>query len=126
MDDGGSSAPQTSRLPSRLGLVCEDRGDSGEREPECVRDPEGLLAQASENAVMCAMAARFYDLTRREEEVLLLLLEGSSFATVAAKLFVSENTVKTHVRHIYRKMNVNSKQDLVKRIYGEPSSSPVA
>ena len=73
--------------------------------------------QSSEPKLICAMAARTYDLTRREEEVLLLLLEGKSFAAIAGELFVSENTVKTHVRHIYRKMGVNRKQDLARRVY---------
>lgn len=90
-------------------LASSDPADDATALPG-VRTPEPKL--------VCAMAARTYDLTRREEEVLLLLLEGKSFAAIAGELFVSENTVKTHVRHIYRKMGVNRKQDLARRVYG--------
>jgi LuxR family maltose regulon positive regulatory protein len=34
---------------------------------------------------------------------------------IAAKLFVSINTVKTHVRHIYRKLDVSHRRDAVRR-----------
>ncbi|MEG0016381.1 MAG: helix-turn-helix transcriptional regulator [Gordonibacter sp.] len=66
----------------------------------------------------CASASRAYELTRREEDVLRLLIEGSSMAVVAEKLVVSDNTVKSHVRHIYRKMGVNCKQDLCGKVLG--------
>ncbi|MEG0460868.1 helix-turn-helix transcriptional regulator, partial [Gordonibacter sp.] len=46
----------------------------------------------------CASASRAYELTRREEDVRRLLIEGSSMAAVAQKLVVSDNTVKSHVR----------------------------
>lgn len=78
----------------------------------------GDAAPEADPAVVCALAARDFDLTRREEEVLLLLLDGRSFASIAGELFVSDNTVKTHVRHIYRKMGVNRKEDLARRVYG--------
>ncbi|WP_180326710.1 helix-turn-helix transcriptional regulator [Raoultibacter phocaeensis] len=78
---------------------------------------------SSESAMVYAMAARRYDLTRREEEVLRLLLDGKSFAAIAGELFISDNTVKTHVRHIYRKMGVNRKQGLSEKVYGPASAS---
>lgn len=79
-------------------------------------------ALSPESAMVYAMAARRYDLTRREEEVLRLLLDGKSFAAIAGELFISDNTVKTHVRHIYRKMGVNRKEGLSEKVY-EPNSS---
>lgn len=64
----------------------------------------------------CARLARAYDLTRREEDVLRLLMEGCTFAQAAERLVVSLNTVKSHVRHIYAKMGVSGKQDLLAKI----------
>ena len=61
----------------------------------------------------CARLARSFDLTRREEDVLRLLVEGRTFAEAAGELVVSLNTVKSHVRRIYAKMGVSGKQDLL-------------
>ena len=47
-------------------------------------------------------------LTKREIEVLELLAEGLSYKMVADKLFLSFNTVNTHIKHIYEKLHVSS------------------
>jgi DNA-binding NarL/FixJ family response regulator len=47
-------------------------------------------------------------LTIREKEVLQCLAEGLSYKMVADKLFISFNTVNTHVKHIYEKLHVSS------------------
>lgn len=47
-------------------------------------------------------------LSKRETEVLKLLSEGMSYKMVADKLFLSFNTVNTHVKHIYEKLHVSS------------------
>jgi DNA-binding NarL/FixJ family response regulator len=48
-------------------------------------------------------------LTQRESEVLSLLVAGYSNKAVAAELVVSEDTVKTHVRGLYRKLDVSDR-----------------
>jgi DNA-binding CsgD family transcriptional regulator len=52
-------------------------------------------------------------LSKREAEVVRLLIEDVPLKEIAGRLFVSENTVKTHVRHIYRKTGTNTRQELV-------------
>jgi DNA-binding NarL/FixJ family response regulator len=47
-------------------------------------------------------------LTKRETEVLELLAQGHSYKMVADKLFLSFNTVNTHIKHIYEKLHVSS------------------
>jgi DNA-binding NarL/FixJ family response regulator len=47
-------------------------------------------------------------LSARETQVLILLAEGLSYKLVADKLFLSFNTVNTHVKHIYEKLHVSS------------------
>jgi DNA-binding NarL/FixJ family response regulator len=47
-------------------------------------------------------------LTNRETEVLKLLSDGLSYKMVADRLFLSFNTVNTHVKHIYEKLHVSS------------------
>jgi DNA-binding NarL/FixJ family response regulator len=52
-------------------------------------------------------------LSHRESEVLGLLVEGLSNRLIAAKLVVGEETVKTHLRSIYRKLGVNDRSHAV-------------
>lgn len=51
----------------------------------------------------------FAELTKREKEVLLLLVTGSTNKEIAQKLFVSADTIKTHTLNIYRKMEVSNR-----------------
>jgi DNA-binding NarL/FixJ family response regulator len=53
-----------------------------------------------------------YLLTEREVEVLALLLEGFKTHEIADKLFISTDTAKTHIKHIYHKTGVHSKIEL--------------
>ncbi len=48
-------------------------------------------------------------LTQRESEVLALLVSGHSNRGIAAKLVISEDTVKTHIRGLYRKLGVQDR-----------------
>jgi DNA-binding NarL/FixJ family response regulator len=54
-------------------------------------------------------------LTEREREVLLLLAEGCSNREIGTRLFVSENTVRSHVRSILAKLDVASRSKCVVR-----------
>lgn len=59
-----------------------------------------------------ALAVR-YGLSERETEILMLLLEKRSAPYIAEKLFISSNTVKTHIRRIYEKTDVHSREQLI-------------
>ncbi len=50
-----------------------------------------------------------FDLTEREEEVLLYISKGYKNAEIAEKIFVSVNTVKTHIKNIFVKMDVRNR-----------------
>jgi DNA-binding NarL/FixJ family response regulator len=56
-----------------------------------------------------------YNLTGQEKKVLQLLVEGKSYKLIAAELFVSVDTVKTHVRNIYAKLHVHSGTEAVSK-----------
>lgn len=62
---------------------------------------------------VCGKLAERYGLTARERDVLLLLAKGRTASYIARDLVVSEPTVRTHMSHIYRKMNVASHQELL-------------
>ena len=54
-----------------------------------------------------------YQLTTRENELLYSLIEGLSYKKLAEKYFINISTVRTHIRHIYEKLHVNSKAQAV-------------
>jgi DNA-binding CsgD family transcriptional regulator len=56
--------------------------------------------------------ARERGLTAKECEVLEMMLQGESRKQIAAELHVSENTVKTHVKHIYEKLGVGGREEI--------------
>ena len=61
----------------------------------------------------CASLAREMGLTERELEVLELLVLNQSYQQVCQALLLSMGTVKTHVRHIYGKLDVHSREEAV-------------
>lgn len=54
-----------------------------------------------------------FQLTTRENEILHSLIDGLSYKKLAEKYFISISTVRTHIRHIYEKLHVNSKAQAV-------------
>jgi DNA-binding CsgD family transcriptional regulator len=70
------------------------------------------LSQTEKVAVL-SQTTPLDPLTAREEEVVQLLLSGMSNKEIAATLFISENTVKTHGRNIYSKYSVRGRAELI-------------
>lgn len=58
-------------------------------------------------------------LSKREREVLGLVAEGLNNRAIAARLFISENTVKNHVRNIHEKLGVHTRMEAVVRAVRE-------
>lgn len=65
------------------------------------------------NEELCIVIAERYALSPRETEVLGYLIEGRSAPFIRDELHISKGTVDTHVRHIYEKTGVSSKQELI-------------
>ena len=58
-------------------------------------------------------------LTKAELKVLYLIDEGLSNADIAEKLYITKATVKTHINHIYIKLNVKNRVQAVKKLYNK-------
>lgn len=54
-----------------------------------------------------------YDLSARELDILKSLVKGYSYKLIAEEHFISIDTVRSHIRHIYEKLQVNSKTEAV-------------
>jgi DNA-binding NarL/FixJ family response regulator len=57
------------------------------------------------------------ELTKRELELLDLLQKGYRYKEIAEKLFISQDTVRTHIRNIYLKLQVNSKIEAINKVF---------
>ena len=61
----------------------------------------------------CILVKKHYKLSDREAEVMELIARGSTVARIAETLTVSENTIRTHSKRIYAKLDIHRKQELV-------------
>lgn len=57
-----------------------------------------------------------YELTDREMDVLILALSGRNAQGIADTLYISQNTVKTHLKNIYKKLGIHSHKELLEFI----------
>ena len=61
----------------------------------------------------CQKLAQAHGLSSRETEILVYLAHGRTQPYIREQLFLSKNTVATHVKHVYQKLSVHSKQELI-------------
>lgn len=62
-----------------------------------------------------SIAAPVSPLTKREVDILEGLKSGMTYEEIAARRFLSPQTVHTHVKNIYKKLSVNNREDAVKK-----------
>ena len=58
-----------------------------------------------------------YNLSDREKEVLQLLVNGYSYKMIASEMFIAIDTVRSHIKKIYEKLQVNSKSEAVAKAF---------
>lgn len=90
------------RVDRALDARSAESGHSA-REGGVAADPKGR----------CERLARAYELSARETEVLNLLAAGRDVPYIERELVVAKSTVKTHIKHIYAKCGVSSRQSLL-------------
>ena len=66
----------------------------------------------------CTEIARTYGLSPREEEVLILLAKGRDTEFIQNALVITDHTARAHTYHIYKKLNIHSRQELLDVIEG--------
>ena len=83
----------------------------------------GDIETAVDNFEMgCTLVCRQNNLTAREEEIFILLAKGLTRASICGELTLSKETVKTHIRNIYRKMDIHSQQEVFVAVEAEQRS----
>jgi DNA-binding NarL/FixJ family response regulator len=79
--------------------------------PEVARKVLGFFS--SKNVVLVAPATEDFQLTKREKELLHMMMAGDDYKVIAEKSFISYATVRTHVQHIYHKLQVASRHEAI-------------
>lgn len=57
----------------------------------------------------------YHSLSRREQEIIQVLAKGFRYKEIADQLFLSQETIRTHIRNIYEKLQVNSRSEALKK-----------
>ena len=92
---------------------CHGAGQQRRVAAVLIKDPQ---AQPHGSAESRREIARLYELTRAEERLLDLILDGSQLFEAAAHLGVSRNTARTHMKRIYAKTGTRRQAELVRRL----------
>lgn len=64
-------------------------------------------------------------LSKREKEILQVLLKGLSYKEIGDQLFISVNTVKTHTKSIYSKLGFKNRIELLTVLMGKFENHPI-
>ena len=99
-------------------LLKDSRRDALVRAVRAAYRGESVLAPSVASRLLSQLRAPASDaLSARELEVLSLIAQGETNRGAAARLFISEATVKTHLLHIYEKLGVNDRAAAVAAAY---------
>jgi DNA-binding CsgD family transcriptional regulator len=76
---------------------------------------KGVEKDGKPGAIMqsCNIIAASYSLSPREEDVMRLMVKGRSITRIQDELYMSKGTVNTHLHHIYQKLDIHTKQELL-------------
>lgn len=99
-------------LAAGFASIGKDRGD---------REGQRLSQESVENFIRRASRriAQRYGLSQREEEILRYLARGYSYTYTAQDFCISENTVRTHAKHIYAKLGIAKREQLFRLLDAE-------
>ena len=70
---------------------------------------------ANKNVILVSPGNTDFQLSEREKEILHLMVEGHHYKSIADKSFISYETVRTHVKHIYKKLHVASRSEAIRK-----------
>lgn len=108
-NERAAHADELIQAHERLAPISASSEDASEK--PAASTPQTLSIQER-----CEIVAKQGGLSPRETEVMLFLGRGYGIAFAAKALFVSESTVRTHVKSIYKKLQVNSREELLQLV----------
>lgn len=115
-DDAAAAPAATAPAPAARPRMDFSRSIFGDDETASEPEPspaDDTPAGRSRFRERCEVVANTYLLSRRENEVMYYLARGYKSSFIQQQLYISEGTAKTHIRHIYRKLDIHSQQELI-------------
>lgn len=97
----------------------------------CLRGPDGeptqtaLIIEPAKASDVAPLIIEAYELTERELDVTRLVARGLKTREIAEQLFLSPHTVRDHLKAVFEKVGVNSRGELVAKIFAEHYYGPL-
>jgi DNA-binding CsgD family transcriptional regulator len=121
------AAEQLHTVGSQLRTISNECQDGGAAAREFSFDQVGLVRGSdfprAARVTRQALRSVRYLLTAREVQIIELMAEGMSNSRIAEQLFISEGTVKQHVKHILRKLGAGNRVEAVSMLYQSDGAS---
>jgi DNA-binding CsgD family transcriptional regulator len=116
---GGAGRPACARTRTREGewLVVRAARLEGSRSG---KGRTAVVLEPARRADVAPVLLRLHQLTPREREVTQLLLTGMAIADIAARLWITPETLRGHVKSVFGKLGVNSRPQLAALLSSEP------
>lgn len=116
--DANVAAADAARVGGELGqgeVPGKDAGASSlaQREAEARQELDARAAQARPVEELIEEFSQAHGLSRREKDVFALWVTGHGLKRIESDLFISESTVKTHLRNIYRKCDTHNRDEII-------------
>jgi len=120
MDEVASTSELSELAPPPLeevGVLRSDNlGETKHQKLECTKKESAATIENIESINTNALREQFLlslELTKREKDVAILLFDGRNNPYIRGLLNISNNTLKTHLKNIYRKASINDRQQLL-------------
>jgi len=95
----------------QLEAIREVYGGGGAMSTSIAQKVMGFFVR--KNVILVQPADTDFDLSTREKEILSLVVDGHNYKDIAEKIFISYETVRTHIKHIYKKLHVASRAEAI-------------
>jgi len=99
----------------RLAQTAKERGHATSHVDAVIAAFDNTVADKGPNAP--ENSARIVELSRREEEILRFVAAGLTNREIADRMFISVNTVKTHLKHVFSKIGATSRAQAIARAF---------
>ncbi len=83
-----------------------------------------VVIEPAKSSEIAPIIVEAYSLTQRERDVVGALARGESTSEIAERLFLSQHTVRDHIKTVFEKLEVSSRTELVAKLFAEHYSAP--
>lgn len=108
------SATEAARRPVTPGTAAPVAAQTSAARAAMERTPDTAERVGGRFSAKVKKVASLYLLTERETDILFELAKGGSASYIQEKYYISASTVKTHIRNIYRKLDIHKRSDLLR------------